>query len=79
MFAWLRKSLYICEPDIKDSLKLLLVKSFFFCRLNDLHYKYVAQYFTRGQLKSRDEKIFETFHRINRRDAEELVTEIEKG
>jgi len=51
----------------------------FVVRLHDMHNKYVGKVFVRTPFKTRNEKLFETFHKINRRDAEDLVLEFEKG
>ena len=48
-------------------------------RLYDFNTKYVAKFFTRAKFKVRDVELLETFHRINKRDAEVLVEEFEKG
>ena len=48
-------------------------------RLNEINVKYVAKLFIRTPYKNRNAELWETFHRINQRDAEVLVEEFEKG
>lgn len=50
-----------------------------FYRLHDINVKYVAKIFTRTPYKTRNQELLETFHRINKRDAQVLVEEFEKG
>ncbi|XP_076810674.1 sodium/hydrogen exchanger 3-like isoform X2 [Clavelina lepadiformis] len=52
---------------------------YWMAKLHELNTKYLAKIFTRDPYKSRNEELLETFHRINKRDAEEIVQEIEKG
>ena len=48
-------------------------------KLQEHHVRYVEKIFVRKPHKSRNDKLLETFHRMNKRDAADLIFEIERG
>ena len=52
---------------------------YYVVRMHELHDRYVGKIFVRTPFKTRNEKLFETFHRINRREAEDIIQEFAKG
>nr|XP_018666770.1 sodium/hydrogen exchanger 3-like isoform X2 [Ciona intestinalis] len=48
-------------------------------RLQKFNTEYLMRWFVRDPYLSRDHELLDTFHRINKRDAEDLVEEFERG